>query len=124
MMIDVLFSHNKTYPVTFSVQSSTEVDGQETEPVDTPIFTAKCLCVRGSAASRYVADQFKASVVAAIILKPQDYAKGVPAVGSDKFVIPDGAKATVEGMGVFRVITVDDVGGQGLGIRIPCEEYR
>lgn len=114
MILDTLFSLNKTQVVTFSTSVDEEIDGQATgNTVDSPILTAKCICVRGAASQKYVSDRLKPEVVATILLRPKDYTA----------IIPTGAKAVVDGFGTYSVILPDDVGGQGEAIVIPCKEF-
>ena len=118
MILDTLFSMNKTCNVTFSTMEATEVNGQQSDPVEVDILTCKCLYYRGSASFKYVSDRQKPDVAATLMIRPADYIA----------IVPDGAKATVsdaEGniIGVFSVIYPDNVGGQDEAIVIPCKEY-
>lgn len=112
MILNTLFNTLKSYPVSFTTQQQTEIDGQIIESSDVEILKTNCLCYRGSIGQAFKSDQFKADVAATIVLKPTDY----------NVTIPQGAKATVEGFGTFSVMFVDDVAGQGLAIIIPCKE--
>ena len=113
MILDTLFSLNKTFNVTFTSMQSVEVEGQATDPVETEIMTCKCLCIRGAASQKYVSDRQKPDVTATLLIRPADYIA----------IIPDGAKAEVDGVGVFSVIYPDNVGGQDEAIVIPCKEF-
>lgn len=110
--IDSFFRTNKTYNITFSTKQTTEQDGQIIDSSDVDILSCKGICYRGSISQSYKSDKFKSDVTATIIIKPKDLT----------VTIPEGAKATVEGVGTFTVMFVDDVAGQGLAIIIPCKE--
>lgn len=112
MLLDAVFSHQKTYPITFSVKQETEQDGQIIDSSETDILSCKGIFYRGSISQSYKSDKFKSDVSATIIIKPKDLT----------VTIPEGAKASIEGVGAFSVMFVDDVAGQGLVIIIPCKE--
>lgn len=118
MILDTLFAMNKTFNVTFSTMETTEVSGQQSDPVEVDILTCECLYYRGAASTKYVSDRQKPDVTATLMIRPADYIA----------IVPDGAKATVSDaagniIGVFSVIYPDNVGGQDEAIVIPCKEY-
>lgn len=112
MLIDSVFRHHKTYLISFTVKQDIEEDGQIVDSSDVEILSCKGICYRGSIGQSYKSDKFKSDVSATIIIKPKDLT----------VTIPEGAKASVEDVGTFSVMFVDDVAGQGLAIIIPCKE--
>lgn len=119
MIMDTLFAMNKTCPVTFYTQTTTEVDGQETEPVEKLVLSTRCIIARGTASQKYVSDRLKPDVVATLLLHPRD----------GKVKIPEGAKAVVtigpkaEDVEAYSVILPDNVGQQNEAIVIPCKKF-
>ncbi|HNX81917.1 MAG TPA: hypothetical protein PKL77_07205 [Candidatus Omnitrophota bacterium] len=117
--MDALFAMNKTYPVTFSTLTTTDVNGQETEPVWTPVLSTRCIVARGTASMKYVSDRLKPDVVATLFLHPRDC----------KVKIPEGTKAVVtigpkaEDVEAYSVILPDNVGQQNEAIVIPCKKF-
>lgn len=113
MIIDTIFESHTTHRCRFTVMQNDEVDGQIVGETEVELLIADCICYRGNIGQAYKSDKFKADCAATIILRPADCT----------VVIPAGCKATVDGVGVFSVMYVDDVAGQGLAIVVPCREY-
>ena len=119
MTMDALFAMNKTCPVTFSTLTTTEVDGQETAPVWTPVLSTRCIVARGAASMKYVSDRLKPEVVATLFLRPRDYSVKIPE--NAKAVVTIGPKA--EDIEAYSVILPDNVGQQNEAIVIPCKKF-
>ena len=119
MIMDTLFAMNKTCPVTFYTQTTTDVNGQETEPVDKLVLSTRCIIARGTASQKYVSDRLKPDVVATLLLHPRDREVKIPECA--KAVVTVGA--TPEDIETYSVILPDNVGQQNEAIVIPCRKF-